>query len=308
MMKRATTWMTRRIVLALLLMLAGLTAAQAQPPVPLLWKVSDADNAVYLLGSFHLLHADDYPLSADVEAAFAASDRLMFERAPEEIEAPDFALTLMQAARREGPGTLEDDLGPILWARLEGYADRNGLPLAQLSAFDPWFVGMSITMTEMGRQGLDPALGLDRHFMRKAAAAGKPAAGLERAAEQIAVLADMDRPAQRQLLAEALDQADDGATQTAALHDAWRRGDADALWTGTALQMKREYPALYRRINVERNQAWVPALEQELARTSGDTLVVVGALHLLGEDGVVALLQAKGHTVERICSACAPTR
>ena len=45
-------------------------AATANAPVPLLWKVSDADSSLYLLGSFHMLKAEDYPLSADIDAAF----------------------------------------------------------------------------------------------------------------------------------------------------------------------------------------------------------------------------------------------
>jgi uncharacterized protein YbaP (TraB family) len=69
--------------------------------------------------------------------------------------------------------------------------------------------------------------------------------------------------------------------------------------------MRREYPQLYRRINVERNAAWLPELAARLeAPGTDDTLVVVGALHLLGDDGVVEGLRERGYTVERICSAC----
>jgi uncharacterized protein YbaP (TraB family) len=57
----------------------------APPPVPLLWKVSDADNDLYLLGSFHLLRPDDYPLSADVDSAFADAEALVLELSPEEM-------------------------------------------------------------------------------------------------------------------------------------------------------------------------------------------------------------------------------
>ena len=73
-----------------------------------------------------------------------------------------------------------------------------------------------------------------------------------------------------------------------------------------ALEMKQQYPGLYQRINVARNDAWVPRIAQRLD-TAGtdDTLVVVGALHLLGTDGVVEKLRAKGYKVERVCSACA---
>ena len=70
--------------------------------------------------------------------------------------------------------------------------------------------------------------------------------------------------------------------------------------------MKKEYPRLYQRINVARNDAWVPKIRQRLTQSgTDDTLVVVGALHLLGPDGVVEKLRAKGYKVERICSACA---
>ena len=282
------------------------SAARAEPPVPLLWKVSDADNSVYLLGSFHLLGEDDYPLSKDVDAAFADAEALMFELSPEEANSPALPLQMAQAARRTRPGSLQQDLGPGLWADLEGYAAANALPLAQLAAFEPWFVGLTVGLIEMGKQGLDPALGLDRHFMDAAARTGKPANGLELASEQIGVLAGMTLDEQRQMLAEALQEASQGPTKTRELHEAWRAGDLERLRDGMAAEMKRDYPALYRRINVARNDAWLPRIEQRLARKGDDTLVVVGALHLLGEDGVVEKLRAKGYKVERICSACAP--
>ena len=290
-------------------LLAGLllaaAPARAEAPVPLLWKVSDADNAVYLLGSFHLLTAADYPLSADVDAAFADAEQVVFELSPQEANSPALPAQMAQAAMRKQAGSLQQDLGPELWAQLQAYAGANGLPLAQLSAFEPWFIGLTISLLEMGKQGLDPKLGLDRHFMEAAATAGKPTAGLELATEQIAVLAGMSPLEQKQMLSEALEEATQGRARSRELHEAWRAGDAARMWNEMAAEMKRDYPALYRRINVERNDAWVPKLERHLARSSDDTLVVVGALHLLGPDGVVEKLRGKGYKVERICSACA---
>lgn len=287
------------------LLLAVSAPARAEPPVPLLWKVSDGDNAVYLLGSFHLLAPTDYPLSADVDAAFADAEHVVFEMSPQEANSPALPAQMAQAAMRTRPGSLEQDLGPELWGQLQRYATANGLPLAQLAAFDPWFIGLTISLLEMGKQGLDPKLGLDRHFMEAAATAGKPTAGLELATEQIAVLAGMSPLEQKQMLSEALEEAAQGRARSAELHATWRAGDASRMWNEMAAEMKRDYPALYRRINIERNDAWVPKLERHLARGSDDTLVVVGALHLLGSDGVVEKLRAKGYKVERICSACA---
>ena len=107
------------------------------------------------------------------------------------------------------------------------------------------------------------------------------------------------------VIVEALDQAEKGSAETERLHQAWHRGDAEGLWSGMAADMKRQYPRLYRRINVERNDAWVPRIQQILTQPGDDdALVVVGALHLLGDDGVVEKLRARGYQVERICSAC----
>ncbi|MGN6513234.1 MAG: TraB/GumN family protein [Lysobacteraceae bacterium] len=286
-------------------------AAATQPPVPLLWKVSDADNAVYLLGSFHLLRASDYPLSPDVDAAFKDAKTVVFEIAPEEMDSPALAMQMGQAALRTDGRQLDAELPPATRARLAAWIEahqdalqQGGVPAQMLQLFEPWFVGLTVSMVDMAGLGLDPKLGLDRHFSQAAKAAGKATAGLETGAQQIAFLDGMDHEEQLQFLAEALDESRD-AGDVERLHAAWRRGDAKVLWEGMAADMKRRYPKLYQHVDVERNDAWVPKIAQRLdAPGHDDTLVVVGALHLLGSDGVVEKLRAKGYRVERICTAC----
>ncbi|HYM85477.1 MAG TPA: TraB/GumN family protein [Pseudoxanthomonas sp.] len=288
-------------------------AVASQPPVPLLWKISDADNSVYLLGSFHLLKPNDYPLSKDVDAAFADAESLVFEIPPEEMSSPALGMQMGQAALR-GDGTqLNSELPPATVALLDSWIAGNGAELQKmglapqvLQMFEPWFVGLTISITEMTKQGLDPKLGLDAHFAEQAAKTGKPTAGLETGAEQIAFLDGMSKDEQLQFLAEALSESKDARQETAKLHNAWRAGDAKVLWNDMAVDMKKQYPRLYQRINVARNDAWLPKIEKRLADSGkDDTLVVVGALHLLGPDGVVEKLRAKGYRVERVCSACA---
>ena len=251
-------------------------------PVPLLWKVSDDDNTIYLLGSFHLLKPDDYPLSKDVDEAFADAESIVFELPPATVE----KLKAWQTANSD---------------RLPGL----GLTPERVQMFEPWFVGLTITLVDMTRQGLDPKLGLDAYFSAQAKLAKKPTGGFETGAQQIAFLDGMNREEQLQFIDEALSQTTDGELDK--LHTEWRNGDAAAIWNDMAADMRSRYPKLYQRINVERNDAWVPKVERMLAATgTDDTLVVVGALHLLGSDGVVEKLRSKGFTVERICSACTP--
>lgn len=305
-------------VFALAAMLAAvavlfLPSRQAAPPVPLLWEVSDGDNRLYLLGAFHLLRDTDYPLAPEVDAAYADAEALLFELSPAELESADFGRRMQAAARREDGRRLDDALGPELAARLQRWLDANenalGAAAAQVQDYDAWFVGLLVSLTELGRHGLDPALGLDRHLGRRAIADGKPATGLETGTQQIDALDGMSAEEQRQLLDEALAEAGDAA-RVDRLHADWRRGDADALWAAMGDDMRRAHPALYRRMNVERNRAWLPQLEARLTPAAGrdDTLVVVGALHLLGEDGLVALLREKGYRVRRLCAGCAPDR
>lgn len=282
------------------------------PPVPMLWKASDDDNALYLLGSFHLLKPSDYPLSPDVQAALEDAGEVVFELSPEELASPALALQMAQAAARTDGTTLDSHIGPELAGKLSRWAQdnaahlrRTGLTHEVLQMFQPWFAGLMVSVVELTKQGLDPALGLDRHFMAKAAEAGKQTAALESGAQQIAVFAGMSEREQLQMLAEALDQAAEGPARIDRMHQQWRTGDAEGLWTGMAAELRRDYPQLYRRINVERNEAWVPQLVERLEAEDGNSLVVVGALHLLGEDGVVEKLRARGYRVERICTACA---
>jgi uncharacterized protein len=132
------------------------TAAASAPPVPLLWKVSDADNAVYLLGSFHLLKPGDYPLSSDVDAAFASADRLVFEIAPEEMGSPALAMQMGQAALRTDGTQLNSELPAETVAALEAWVLDNAAQLGAmqmngqvLQMFEPWFVGLMITIVEL---------------------------------------------------------------------------------------------------------------------------------------------------------------
>lgn len=287
-------------------------APRHSPPVPLLWKVSDADNAIYLLGSFHLLKPDDYPLSKEIDAAFADAEALMFEVSPEEMGSPELGMSMAKSGVRTDGKTLKDDLSPATAKKLDAWLAANqgqlqkiGMAPQIMQMLEPWFAALTISVLEMTKQGLDPKLGLDAHFLASGKKQGKPGSGLETGAQQVALFDTMTLDEQRQFMDEALKSAEEGPKEIEKLHAAWRAGDTAAMWTGMAADMRKQYPRLYKVINVERNDAWMPKLERRLKDTGTDeTLVVVGALHLLGSDGVVEKLRGKGYKVERLCSAC----
>jgi uncharacterized protein YbaP (TraB family) len=276
-------------------------APAADPPRPLLWKVSDADNEVYLLGSFHLLKPSDYPLAATTDAAFADAEQVVFELSPADLASPDLAQAMAGAALRGDGRTLQQALPAETWAKLKTYLAARRLDPVAMQQYDAWFVSLLVALTEMQAAGLATDHGLDKHFAERTVAAGKPARGLETIDQQIALFEGMSQEQQVQSLESTLADIGDMKGVIDEMHRLWRAGDADGLFAATGAQMQAEFPALYDRMNTHRNRAWLPELQQMLEESDGDdTLVIVGAMHLLGEDGVVEGMRAAGYDVERL--------
>jgi uncharacterized protein YbaP (TraB family) len=171
------------------------------------------------------------------------------------------------------------------------------LPLEMFQVMKPWMVMLTVAALEAQKAGLDPGLGLDKYFYDRAKAAGKTIVGLETAESQIDRLDAMSEALQEQLLRSSLSEAETTRNSLKAIVSAWRRGD-DAALEKTLLSDFTQYPAAYQSLIVERNQNWIPQIDACLARTR-PCLVVVGAAHLVGPDGLLTLLQRKGYRIEQ---------
>ena len=287
--------------LCTILIAFGAHLAHAQAPVPMLWKVSDADNSLYLLGSFHMLKATDYPVAASVDAAFNDASHVVFELSPQEVNDPALGSKLAALGVLAGGKTLQQSVSAKTWRKLQAFSAKNKVDLANFQNLKPWFVGLMLAVMGMQNNGFDPALGLDLQLMQRAVKEGKATQGLETGDMQLALFNNLPPKEQDQFLEEALDSGGRLKTEMQALHTAWRNADEKKLYQDVGLKMRRDYPELYESINRGRNKAWLPKLEALLkANQKDNVLVVVGALHLLGDDGVVKMLAAKGYKVERI--------
>jgi uncharacterized protein YbaP (TraB family) len=291
---------------ALLLPTAHADQPAADAKRPLLWKVSDADSAVYLLGSFHLLKDDDYPLPAEVDRAFDDSASLLFEVDPAAMTAPESVAAMQKYMAYDNGETLSTVLPKSTLARLSTLVSAGGGSVQALEHSEPWAVNLGLVLGVTRAMGFRPELGLDRTLMARAAAAGKPTAGLETVDDQMKAMDAVPHAEQAQELEEFLADPQKAVREMGDMHAWWRAGDVAKLDGEMRAEMARKTPESYRLLDVARNQAWLPQVEKRLADSRKDnTLVVVGALHLLGSDGLVEQLRAKGYAVERICDACA---
>ena len=283
------------------------TVAKASAPAQqaLLWKVSDADNSVYLLGSFHLLKPDDYPLPKEVDAAFDDAESLLFEVDPREMTAPETMATIQKYAAYDEGKSLSTVLPKSTLDKLGNLLSLTGGSVQVLEQSEPWMVSLSLVLGITNAMGFKAELGLDRHLMARAAEAGKPTAGLETIEDQMKAMDAAPHAEQASGLDEFLDDPKQSIKQMQDMHAWWRSGDVAKLDSEMRAEMAKKTPETYRLLDVDRNDAWLPKVEARLKESKADdTLVVVGTLHLLGEDGLVEKLRAKGYSVERVCDAC----
>jgi uncharacterized protein YbaP (TraB family) len=276
---------------------ATIASAQTTGGRSFLWKVHSGSKVLYLAGSVHALSADVYPLSPAFEQAFAASGTLVEEIDLGEADmltaAPAILAKGMFLDGRRFDSVVSKETAALVNARLKD----SGLPVEIFQSMKPWMVMLTMAALDAQKAGLDPTLGLDKHFYDRAKAAGKTVVGLETAESQIERLDSMSSELQEQLLRSSLSEAETTRNSLKAIVAAWRRGDSASLQT-TLLSDFKQYPAAYQSLIVERNNNWVPQIDACLARPQ-PCLVVVGAAHLVGPDGLLTLLQQKGYRLEQ---------
>ena len=290
---RHTRALRTAIVAVALLLIAA--AAQAKS---FAWKVTGKSGVVYVVGSVHLLSNDFYPLQPPLEAAYKDSDLLVEEVDMAELTDPTSQLSLLGRAMLPSSTPLDKVISADTYAVLSKRAAALGLPLEPFKMLKPWMVALTLVQMEWQQAGFDPQLGLDKHFYDQAKADGKATQGLETAEYQISRLDGLSMEQQEHLLSESLKEMDDERANMKKLVDAWRTGDSASIEKIVLADLKAE-PALYQRLLVERNRNWLPKIEALFSRPK-HALVVVGAAHLVGPDGLLAALKTKGYTVEQL--------
>ncbi len=251
-------------------------------------------------------HAGRLPLSPDIDAAFDDAESLFFEIDPAAMTAPETITKFQAAAASDDGRTLSQVLPEATRGKLEKLLAKSGGSIAAFDASEPWAVNLGLVLGLTQAMGFRAEEGLDRHFMARAEKAGKPAGGLEDVDVQLAALDGAPHAEQIAGLDEFLSDPVSAVTEMRSLHAAWRQGDLRTLDRKFRVEMAQKTPVSYKLVNRDRNNAWMATLEQRLkGSTSDDTLAVVGTLHLLGDDGVVEQLRARGYKVERMCSGCA---
>lgn len=265
------------------------------------WTVEGRENRVYLLGSVHVLKAEDYPLPPGLETIYRLIGKVVFESDIKAAEEPGFIF--QQAARMMYPpgetlsGNISEGTLKLLEERLSDTALIGELmPLWIAERFQPWALAMTLSVAALERLGYDSRAGVDRHFLRRAVNDGKEKGHLEAPDAVIDFLAGLDRAAQERMLENTLRDLEKIESKTAEMISAWKAGDAERMERITAREFEAS-PEIYEGMLARRNRQWLPLVEAFLEEEQ-DVLVIVGAGHLVGRDNLVSLLEEKGYRAE----------
>jgi uncharacterized protein len=263
-----------------------------------LWKVRGDHNSVYLLGSIHVLSKQVYPLKPALERAFDDADQVVFEIDLTRFDQKSFSKEFSRTAYYPPGQSLSSKLTPETIELLNRVLPSYGLSLKRVEHLRPWYLAEALSSRTLESAGFTNRFGVDLYFYRKAKAAGKPMLGLETLRDQAEIFDRFNDRQNEQYLLSTISGLPEYAEMIRRLVNAWKDGDVRLL-DRLLNQDKEADPITHETLFSRRNAKWVPEIER-FAHASGNYLIIVGAGHLVGDDGVVAQLRRAGFSVQQL--------
>ena len=285
---------------------------EATPPTPeqtqagvrdavdsgLLWKATKGGRSVYLYGTIHVAKlAWAYP-GRDVMRALQASDVVALEL---DVTNPDVMARLRKAIERRPDAP---PLPEALQRRLAAQMAANCIEPARLAGMRPEMQAVTVDLMTARQFGLYSDFGIDTVIAGVASAGGKPIRSLETPESQASLLVSDDPAETARSVGDVLDDLEGGKSPQMLQRMAgdWQRGDladlsAYSTWCG-CLETPRQRADFVKLVD-DRN----PPMADKIVRWHADgksLFVAVGALHMVGRNGLPELLKARGFQVERV--------
>jgi len=291
----------RRAIAGLLPLIAGAGLASPALAAPALWRVSDADSSVWLFGSIHLMDQGRAWRTPQLDDLLGTADHVYFEIV---LDAETYAtitrLTLTDGYSRDGR-RLDDYLTAEQAEKLHAALEASGLPYPGVRQMRPWLVDLTLSQRALAGDEGESALGAGVEVLLSAEVPAERERGLETAEEQIAMLSGRSEAEQVDSLMTTVNMLDGNEFSLAAFVDSWINADLDTLQREMEASLGAVGSPYYDRLITDRNRNWTDQIAQLLAGND-QSLIVVGAGHLVGPVGVPTLLEERGFKVERIDS------
>jgi uncharacterized protein YbaP (TraB family) len=284
----------KTLVISVLCNLIVVLSAVADTSV---WKIQSNGTVTYLGGTCHVLRRSDYPLPKEFETAYADSSVVVFEADIRELSQPETLDLIMRRSTYNDGSRLDNILSARVYGMLKKYCEEIGFPIASLHLLRPSLAVFTLVHFEFQRLGINQT-GVDHYFYDKAMAESKQIGVLETVEEQIQLVVSMGEGNEDDFIEHSVHDLRRMKQMMKDLIAAWRAGDENKLDELFVDQMRRDYPNIYQQLLVERNLKWLPKLIA-YTQTPEKEFVLVGAGHLVGEDGIIEHLRRRGYTIDK---------
>ena len=278
----------------LCMMLIACKAAFAIP----LWEIEGTDNRILLLGSIHFLRAGDSPLPRAIYDAYRKADIIVMELAMDSIDPAEIRHVHQELAIDPHGRNLSEIIGAGSYHKARSLALAIDIDLDLMLPYEPWFAALQITQLQLLKLGFDGNFGIEKTIARMAHEDRKPLLGLEALDEQLHAIDTLPDKAQKFFLLQTLEDAQSANDDLDTIVKAWKQGNLREL-DQLLLEGMHGQPEVYDQLLVQRNRRWSGAII-DMMNDSQDYLIIVGALHLIGEDSVQNILKEQGIRTQRL--------
>lgn len=265
----------------------------------LLWEINGKGlkQPSYLYGTIHMIGKEDFFLTDATKEAFAKTKKVTFEINMEDMTDMSKIMPLMMKAFMAGDTTLQDLLTTEEYKQVSDYFEKMGLPMMFLNRIKPMFLSALTSGGEgniMDGSGNSDIVSYEIELMDMAKEASKSIDGLETAEFQMSMFDSIPYKVQAKMLVESINTEGGGGDQLDQLVKLYKEQNLEAMQ-----QMMEaddgigKYEDL---LLVGRNKNWIPIMGEMMQEQS--TFFAVGAGHLGGKEGVVALLRMEGYEVK----------
>jgi len=264
-----------------------------------LWKIRSETNTVYVLGSLHFAKKEIYPLHQRIENAFDQADFLVVEANVNDIGKVDVQ-KLAGSALYPANDTLAKHLSGETYEQVKKETGALGIPVELINKQKPWFLSMTLVALESLKLGFDPNYGIDKYFLKKAEGK-KKILELESFDYQIELLSNLPDREQELFLIYTLKDLNIMEQELDGLTRAWSTGDTkgmESILTRSLSEDKTLSP-IYEKLVYERNKKMASKIGDFL-KAKETYFVIVGAGHLVGNEGIIELLKRDGYRIEQL--------
>jgi uncharacterized protein len=259
------------------------------------FPVKGKKNMVYIMGSIHVGKKNFYPLTEEIENAFATSNNIVVEVNNLSPENRKETQNIIQYLLIENNQTLDNILPADLYERLKAKVLDSGLSMNQFNRLKPWVVATTLVMLRISKQGYSPEFGTEYYFLKRST--GKNIHQLETFREQIEVLNSLNGNA---FLNQTLNELESTDGEIKEIVELWRTGNLSGMYNIIFKKSNdASSDAIYKMLYFDRNEKMVEKIKSYLDQ-SEDYFVIVGSAHLTGDKGILSLLQKAGYTVENL--------